>query len=266
MKSYSKINLFLNVSSKIVNKKHKIKSLMILNKKIYDDINIQILITKKSKLTIKNNGKILIPLGKKNLMWILVNKLRKIKNIIDDLIIVITKNIPTKSGLGGGSSNVATTLKILNNIYMWKMSKREMVDIVKNIGSDIPFFIYNQPAFIFGTGEIVRLVNFINIKKNFSIKIILNFNLQNSTENIYKNFSDKYKFKNFYRTIMIFLNFFIFRKINYHYLFNNLDFTIIKNKKNKNYYNKIKLKNKKIMFNGSGSSILVIEKKRYEKK
>ena len=231
MKSYSKINLFLNVSSKIINKKHKIISLMIPNKKIYDDINIQILITKNSKLTIKNNGKISIPLDNKNLMWTLVNKLRKIKNIIDDLIIVITKNIPIKSGLGGGSSNVATTLKILNNIYMWKMSKEEMINIVKNIGSDIPFFVYNQPAFVFGTGQIVKPINLINVKQNFSIKIILNFNLQNSTEKIYKSFSNKYKIKNFFWTIIIFLNFFIFKKINYHYLFNSLDFTIIKNKK-----------------------------------
>ena len=57
------------------------------------------------------------------------------------------------SGLGGGSSNAASTIVVLN--YLWKlgMTKNQMIEFGKNYGADIPFFIYGKNAIAEGIGE-----------------------------------------------------------------------------------------------------------------
>jgi 4-diphosphocytidyl-2-C-methyl-D-erythritol kinase len=53
----------------------------------------------------------------------------------------LEKNIPLGAGLGGGSSNAATTLKALNKIYNLNLSYKELSAIGLNLGSDVPFFL-----------------------------------------------------------------------------------------------------------------------------
>jgi 4-diphosphocytidyl-2-C-methyl-D-erythritol kinase len=67
----------------------------------------------------------------------------------------LQKNIPSFAGLGGGSSNTAITLTALNEIFGLKLNKMELIELVSKIGSDVPFFIFNKPAFAQGRGEIL---------------------------------------------------------------------------------------------------------------
>ena len=67
----------------------------------------------------------------------------------------LQKKIPHGAGLGGGSSDAATTLLALNQIFEAKLSREKLAELGSTIGSDVPFFIFGSPAMCKGRGEIV---------------------------------------------------------------------------------------------------------------
>lgn len=67
--------------------------------------------------------------------------------------IAIQKSVPVAAGLGGGSSNAATTLTALNEIYGHPLSHEELMRIGAGIGADVPFFLGDGPAWASGIGE-----------------------------------------------------------------------------------------------------------------
>ena len=76
--------------------------------------------------------------------------------------ISLEKNIPHGAGLGGGSSDAATTLIALNALEDAGLSTSELSEMAASLGSDVPFFIYRQCCFISGRGEIVTPVDLKN--------------------------------------------------------------------------------------------------------
>lgn len=66
------------------------------------------------------------------------------------------KRIPPGGGLGGGSSNAATTLIALNRLWETGLTRRELMELALPLGADVPVFIFGQPAFAEGVGEILR--------------------------------------------------------------------------------------------------------------
>jgi len=70
--------------------------------------------------------------------------------------ISVTKRIPLGSGLGGGSSDAATTLMALNDLWNLDYSRTELRDIGLALGADVPFFVYGRPAFGEGVGEVLH--------------------------------------------------------------------------------------------------------------
>ena len=63
------------------------------------------------------------------------------------------KTIPMGGGLGGGSSNAATVLLVLNHLWQCHFSPEQLIQIATPLGADVPFFIYGQTAFARGIGE-----------------------------------------------------------------------------------------------------------------
>ena len=72
--------------------------------------------------------------------------------------LTIQKEIPISSGLGGGSSNAASTLMGLNRILKLNFSKERLMEIGARIGADIPFFILEKTALATGIGEKLKPV------------------------------------------------------------------------------------------------------------
>jgi len=72
--------------------------------------------------------------------------------------IVLNKRIPPGSGLGGGSSNAATTLIGLNKLWKLGFSIPELVGMAATLGADVPVFIHGQTCWATGTGD--RFTNF----------------------------------------------------------------------------------------------------------
>jgi len=65
----------------------------------------------------------------------------------------IGKRIPQGAGLGGGSSDAATTLLGLNRLWEVQRSRAELQTIGAALGADVPFFVFGEPAWAYGVGE-----------------------------------------------------------------------------------------------------------------
>lgn len=72
-----------------------------------------------------------------------------------DIYIHIDKKIPTGGGLGGGSSNAATTLLALNHIWQMNFTKKQLALMGLKLGADVPIFIHSKSAYAQGVGEIL---------------------------------------------------------------------------------------------------------------
>lgn len=67
--------------------------------------------------------------------------------------ICIDKQIPMGAGLGGGSSNAATALLVLNHLWQCGLTQQQLIDLGRTLGADVPFFIFGQTAWVTGIGE-----------------------------------------------------------------------------------------------------------------
>lgn len=70
-------------------------------------------------------------------------------------ILSIEKQIPAGAGLGGGSSDAATTLLALNHLWQTGLTRDELATIGNRLGADVPVFIHGQAAWAEGTGEVL---------------------------------------------------------------------------------------------------------------
>ncbi len=88
---------------------------------------------------------------------LVMKALRAVRQLHDvpPLKIYLHKNIPAGSGLGGGSSDAAAMLKLLERIFGFGLSGEEFHSLARSIGSDVPFFIRGVPAFAEGAGDIL---------------------------------------------------------------------------------------------------------------
>jgi len=82
------------------------------------------------------------------------------KHDIPGLNIHLHKAIPAGSGLGGGSSDAAFMLKMLNQEFNLGLSLDALKDLASQIGSDCPFFIENKPCYITGRGEKIEFIDY----------------------------------------------------------------------------------------------------------
>ena len=106
---------------------------------------------------------------KTNLCVIAYEAMKK-KFDIDGVDIDLTKNIPKGSGLGGGSSNAASIMKGIRELYSLNISDKELEDIASQIGADVPFFIRGSIQLGEGIGDRLTPLK-INISGKYLIII-----------------------------------------------------------------------------------------------
>ncbi len=69
------------------------------------------------------------------------------------------KQLPMGGGLGGGSSDAASTLIALNHLWQTGLTRRELMALGLQLGADVPFFIFGQNAFAEGVGEALQALS-----------------------------------------------------------------------------------------------------------
>jgi 4-diphosphocytidyl-2-C-methyl-D-erythritol kinase len=83
--------------------------------------------------------------------------------------IELKKKIPHGAGLGGGSSDAASALLALNDLFDTKLSREALVEMAEPLGSDVPFFLFQSAAVCKGHGEMVMPVK---LQRQFSILLM----------------------------------------------------------------------------------------------
>lgn len=78
---------------------------------------------------------------------------------IEGVEIRLRKGIPTGAGLGGGSADAAFTLKMLAKIFQLPVSEEKLAEYALQLGSDVPFFLYNKPMYATGRGEVMTPID-----------------------------------------------------------------------------------------------------------
>ena len=146
--SPAKINLFLQVAGKRPDGFHELFTLMCCVD-LFDIIYLQF---GGKKIEIESSGQ-KIPLDDTNIAHEAACLFFKTFNKRDGLKIRIEKSIPVAAGLGGGSSNAASVLSGLNQHYGLPFSRDELLSMGLQLGADVPFFLFQKPAFASGVGE-----------------------------------------------------------------------------------------------------------------
>ena len=148
--AYAKINLFLDITGRRDNGYHEIDGVMQTI-----DLCDEIILT-----TCSGEGIEVIcdsrfaPDGKENIVYRAAEKYLIVNHIKAAIKIELIKNIPSPSGLGGGSADAAAVLRGLNGIYR-KMNSERLEKLALTIGSDVPFCIRGGTQRVRGVGELL---------------------------------------------------------------------------------------------------------------
>ncbi len=154
--SPAKINLFLNVLRKRQDGYHAIETLF--ERLDFGDTVCLECLSSGIELTVIGEEK--IPTDSTNLAWRAAKLLQETCAVRRGVRIRIQKQIPVSAGLGGGSSNAATVLLGLNRLWNLGLSKKKLMALGSQLGSDVPFFILETPlAMASGRGEILKKIN-----------------------------------------------------------------------------------------------------------
>ena len=144
----AKINLHLEIGSKRQDGYHFIRSLF-QSVSLYDKLTIS---TDMHSGNFYLDGDFAFPVHQ-NLIYKAVNVFREHTGVSSDLQISCEKIIPCGGGLGGGSSDAASTLIGLNCLFDTRLSVAELMKMGSALGSDVPFFFGSPTAYVNGRGE-----------------------------------------------------------------------------------------------------------------
>lgn len=146
LKSYAKVNLYLEVLNLRKDGFHNIRTIF-ERISLCDTISFKKIKSKAIKIKCAHPA---VPIDKTNLCWRAAKLLQDYSGTDKGVEIKITKRIPVAAGLGGGSSDAATTLIGLNKLWGLGLSREKLVRLAARIGADVSFFLYNTP---FALGE-----------------------------------------------------------------------------------------------------------------
>jgi 4-diphosphocytidyl-2-C-methyl-D-erythritol kinase len=110
-----------------------------------------------------------VPLGDDNLAVRAAKAFFDTTKIEPAVSIELKKKIPHGAGLGGGSSDAASVLFALNDMFETKLSREALAEMAEPLGSDVPVFLFQSAAVCKGHGEIVMPVKF---QRQFSILLL----------------------------------------------------------------------------------------------
>ncbi|MCF6776116.1 4-(cytidine 5'-diphospho)-2-C-methyl-D-erythritol kinase [Thiotrichales bacterium 19X7-9] len=174
--AYAKINRFLHITGRMPNGYHQLQTLMQL-------IDLKDILT----FTLQNDDQINIQSNRfishleDNLVYKAAQSLKPYAKKPCGIHIYIDKQIPMGGGLGGGSSNAATTMMALNQLWQCNLNQTELLNLGAKLGADVPIFIFGQTAWAEGIGEILT-----PFEQEESLLLICSPNIHISTKSIFQ--------------------------------------------------------------------------------
>ena len=187
MFSPAKINLFLEIKNKDRDGLHNLESLM-----SFCDFGDLIYVSKSKDLSLEINGPFSRSLIRKdNIILRTIYMLEKYLNTKIKVNIRLNKNLPIASGMGGGSSNAATIIHCIKQLFKINFDKN-FNDFLFNLGADVPFCFYRRVAMVEGKGE---KITFYPRKIPEYFVLLVNPNIQISTKRIFQKLKINFRTK-----------------------------------------------------------------------
>ena len=151
--SPAKLNLFLHIVGRRDNGYHELQSIFQLID-LYDWISFEVI--EENQVQIEGVAEVKL---EQNLIYRAAQYLRPHGETPCGLKISVEKNIPMGAGLGGGSSNAATTLIVLNQLWQCGLNDEQLAAYGVQLGADVPIFIFGQNAWAEGVGEHLSFID-----------------------------------------------------------------------------------------------------------
>ena len=146
LRAPAKLNLFLEVFPRKGGKSHPVCSIM--DKiTLFDELTFK----ESKRVQVISSEKSLT--SKENLVLKAASLFKEKFGVSNGVTIFLKKRIPVSSGLGGGSSDGASTLIGLSKLWNLELTKEDLLPLAKEIGSDVPFFLYPGRCLVEGIGE-----------------------------------------------------------------------------------------------------------------
>lgn len=188
LKKYAraKINLGLQVLNKENNGYHNINTIF----RPIDLYDILIYETR-DDISISTSMDTEIPL-QSNLIYKAIRSIFEYKNLQHGIHVKVIKNIPSGAGLGGGSSDAASTLKAVNTIFSLNLSYNELFELALNLGADVPFFLKDGTAEGRSRGQ---NLSYFNLYMPYYV-LIVHPNIHVSTKEAYESLNRNYNTSN----------------------------------------------------------------------
>ena len=187
MFSPAKINLFLEIKNKDRDGLHNLQSLM-----SFCDFGDLIYVSKSKDLSLEISGPFSRSLIRKdNIILRTIYMLEKYLNTKIKVNIRLNKNLPIASGMGGGSSNAATIIHCIKQLFKINFDKN-FNDFLFNLGADVPFCFYRRVAMVEGKGE---KITFYPRKIPEYFVLLVNPNIQISTKRIFQKLKINFRTK-----------------------------------------------------------------------
>jgi 4-diphosphocytidyl-2-C-methyl-D-erythritol kinase len=151
IKSYAKLNLFLEITGKREDGYHLLKSVM-QSVSLFDILEFYFSEGDGIEIISDKEG---IPLDEKNLIWKSIEAFYANAKDAErkKITVKLTKSIPAMAGMAGGSSNAAAALMAMNEIYHRPFSEDKLCQIGAKIGADVPFCIMGGTVLCEGIGD-----------------------------------------------------------------------------------------------------------------
>jgi 4-diphosphocytidyl-2-C-methyl-D-erythritol kinase len=196
LESPAKVNLMLRVLRRRKDGYHDIKTIF---QKISLHDTLWFTLKRTEGVSISTND-LNLPTGEGNLVHRAVLLVLNRSDYKGGIAVRIRKKIPIAAGLGGGSSNAATTLKALNQLLRLDLPRKELMSMGLKLGADVPFFLMKGSALGSGIGE--RLQE-IQLPELWYVLIHPNFEV--STASVYRKviltkMRFHYRIRKFFRT------------------------------------------------------------------
>ncbi|NNP68433.1 4-(cytidine 5'-diphospho)-2-C-methyl-D-erythritol kinase [Acinetobacter sp. Ac_5812] len=151
--SPAKLNLFLHITGRRDNGYHELQTIFQLID-LYDWVTFEQ--TPEQVIQIKGLSEVKL---EQNLIYRAAQLLRPHAKKPCGLNISIKKNIPMGAGLGGGSSNAATTLIVLNQLWQCGLNEQKLAEYAVQLGADVPIFVLGRNAWAEGIGEHLSFID-----------------------------------------------------------------------------------------------------------
>lgn len=160
-----KINIGLQVISKREDGYHNLETIFYPIFALHDDLEIELSDT----FVFEQEGITIDCKTENNLIVRCFQLMRQHFPQIGNVHIRFRKNIPFGAGLGGGSSDAAHTAMAINTLFHLHLTRQQLAELIRPLGADCPFFLYNTPCYAEGIGDKLTPIS-LNLK---GLKIIL---------------------------------------------------------------------------------------------